>query len=83
MYINDEMTSEDLILNLKAAGFKRDMIERYLSSWKNGKTEEQFKLLSEKRESLLNCIHQKQKQIDCLDYLAYKIGKQSHTVTGQ
>lgn len=71
--IKNEMTAEDLILNLKAAGFEAEMIEQYIACWKDGKVREQLTLLSVKRESLLEHVHQQERQIDCLDYLVYQI----------
>lgn len=35
--------------------------------------EELSKLLEQHRSCLLNLIHDKEKQIDCLDYLVYQI----------
>ena len=78
--MDSKMTVKDLILNLKAAGFEGDMIEKYLSCWKDGKIKEQLKLLSEKRASILDHVHREEKQIDCLDYLVYQIGKGKVTV---
>lgn len=67
------MTVQDLVLNLKAAGFDGDMIETYLTCWKAGETKGQLALLSQKRESLLERVHREEKRIDCLDYLVYQI----------
>lgn len=78
--MESKMTIQDLILNLKAAGFEENMIEEYLSCWKAGETKGQLKLLSQKRESLLEHVHKKEKQIACLDYLVYQIGKGKVTV---
>lgn len=74
------MTPQDLILNLKAAGFEKNMIERYLSCRESGRINEQLKLLAEKRASLLAHVHQKEKQIECLDYLVYQIERGRITV---
>lgn len=71
----DKITAQDLILNLKAAGLEEEQIEAYLSCWKAGQTKEQLKLLAETREMLLEHVHQEEKQIACLDYLVYQIGK--------
>ena len=69
------ITVQDLILNLKAAGFEPDTIENYVSCWKAGRIGEQMKLLSAQRINLLDQVHQQEKQIDCLDYLVYQIKK--------
>ncbi len=69
------MTVQELMLNLKACGLEEEKFEEYLSNWKSGKTEEQLKLLSEKRQIILDNIHKQEKQINCLDYLVYQIEK--------
>ena len=61
------MTVQDLIQNLKAAGLEEEQIAEYLSCWRAGETREQLKLLAAKRAVLLGHVHQKEKQIDCLD----------------
>ena len=38
-----------------------------------GNTKEQLRLLYRHRAALLDRLHQDQKQIDCLDYLIYRI----------
>lgn len=78
--MENKMTPQDLILNLKAAGFEKTMIETYISCWESGRINEQLKLLAEKRANLLEHIHQEEKQIDCLDYLVYQIEKGRATV---
>ena len=69
------ITEQDLILNLKAAGFERTLIREFLNCWKTGKTAEQLRLLAQKREGLLDRVHQEERQIHCLDYLVYQIGQ--------
>ena len=74
-HMGDKMTVQDLILNLKAAGFAEDQMKDYLVVWNAGEIREQLRLLSDQRKSLLDHIHQEEKQIHCLDYLVYQIGK--------
>lgn len=69
------MTAQDLVLNLRAAGIDGDLLDEYLSCWRAGETAAQLKLLSKKRENLLDRVHRAEKQIDCLDYLVYQIRK--------
>ena len=66
---------QDLILNLRAAGFAEDQMRDYLAVWNAGEIGEQLRLLSVKRKSLLEHIHREERQINCLDYLVYQIGK--------
>ena len=73
--MKDKISPADLLLNLVAAGFDRQAIEKYLDCCKCGKTGEQLELLSAKRDSLLEHVHLREKQIDCLDYLIYLIKK--------
>ena len=65
-----KMNVQDLVLNLEAAGFEADGIEEYLACIK-----EQLTLLSRQRAVILDRLHREEKQIDCLDYLVYQIGK--------
>ena len=69
------MDQQDLVLNLKAAGFGGDQTREYLAAWNEENIPEQLRLLSVKRKSLLEQIHQEEKQIRCLDYLVYQIEK--------
>lgn len=43
---------------------------------KTGNVNGQMKLLRIQRESLLDDVYMGQKQIDCLDYLVYRMGKE-------
>ena len=74
--MREKMTIQDLILNLKAAGFDQKATEEYLSCWRSGEIKKQLYLLSAKRDLLLHRVHQEEKQIDCLDYLVYQIAKE-------
>lgn len=66
---------QELILNLKAAGFDEALIQQFLRCWKSGLRAEQLRILSQKRADLLHQVHQEEKQINCLDYLVYRIEK--------
>jgi hypothetical protein len=70
-----KMNVQDLVLNLEAAGFEADGIEEYLVCWRMGDIKEQLTLLSRQRAVILDRLHREEKQIDCLDYLVYQIGK--------
>ena len=67
------MTTQDLILNLKAAGLDAPQIEQYLAYGQAENTAQQLQLLSRHRAALLDRVHQMEKQIGCLDYLVYRI----------
>lgn len=64
-----------LLRNLKDAGCDEAMIQKYLQLQKEGKRQEQFRLLSLHRASLLDQLHVSQNRIDCLDYLIYTMKK--------
>lgn len=61
--------------NLKDAGCNSARINNFLALQESGKISEQLYLLSEHRRLLLNAIHKKQKNLDCLDYLIFTIKK--------
>ena len=60
---------EALIQNLKDAGCDLKTTNRFKDLLEQGKIEDIYILLKKYRESLLNYIHKKQKEIDILDYL--------------
>ena len=65
-----------LIRNLEDAGFPHAEIQRFLQLEREGKWQEQLEFLSRHRTTLLDRLHLSQRQIDCLDYLAYQINSQ-------
>lgn len=65
-----------LLRNLKDAGCNEAMIQKYLQLQKEGKRQEQFRLLALHRASLLDQVHVSQSMIDCLDYLVYSMKKE-------
>ena len=75
MNIND--CEESVIQNLKDAGCGNDTIEAFITFLKNGQVINGLKLLSEHRRYLLDKLHKEQKQIYCLDYLIYKLKKET------
>lgn len=62
--------------NLIDAGCDRKMGQRCIFLTQRKQTAELLRLLSCHRKALLDAVHLKQKQIDCLDYLVYKIEKE-------
>lgn len=59
--------------NLMDAGCDEATAERCMSLVRKGSYSQMLPILSRYRTSLLDKIHDGQKQIDCLDYLIYKI----------
>ncbi len=67
-----ERSEEEIIQNLRDAGCGEETILRYLECHSLGESRKKKKLLAKHRESLLEDLHQCQKEIDCLDYLIYR-----------
>ncbi len=64
-----------VLQNLKDAGCTQDVIECCIACIEQGKKKELLKRLEEHRKGLLHRVHEEEKQIDCLDYLVYQIGR--------
>lgn len=62
-----------VIQNLQDAGCTQKMVQRIMTQLEEDDFEELSKLLEQHRSCLLNLIHDKEKQIDCLDYLDYLV----------
>lgn len=67
----------NIISNLKDADCTKDMIEKVLTMEESGNTKGLLKILYEHKKNLLDSLHKKNKQIDCLDYLIFKIEQES------
>ena len=76
-YDEEDIQRLRMILTLHDAGFAKEEIENYMRLLLEGRHTEQERLeiLSRHRESTLDEIHFKQRQLDRLDYLRYKIQK--------
>ncbi len=73
----NEMTKKtQLLRNLQDAGCDKATIARYIQLQKEGRQQEQYKLLSMHRALLLEQLHVSQHMIDCLDYLIYMMKKE-------
>ncbi|MBD5444684.1 MAG: hypothetical protein HDR29_03940 [Lachnospiraceae bacterium] len=79
-------SKEAVIQNLEDAGCTTDIVERCITCMELGKKKELLERLEEHRTGLLNKVHKtkllsenefcpEEKQIDCLDYLVYQIGR--------
>ena len=66
-----ELTPETVRQNLKDAGFAPQAAAGFLDCWQAGDRREQMRLLAKQRSCLFQRIHKQEKQISCLDYLAY------------
>lgn len=61
--------------NLIDGGCDAETAEYCMSFVKESKYDELLPFLSKHKEVLLTSVHQVQKQIDCIDYLIYKLKK--------
>ena len=68
-------TIEIIYQNLRDAGCDEQTTEKCMTFVQNGEYPKMLPILSRFRVNLLESIHSGQKQIDCLDYLIYKIKK--------
>lgn len=62
--------------NLIDAGCDENTISKCVAFAEKGEWEKISSVLSEHRSKLLKNVHSGQKQIDCLDFLAYRINKE-------
>lgn len=66
-------SKEDVVQNLIDAGCSPDTIQCFMDHFDKGDWKYQLSLLEEHRKSILCKVHEEEKQIDCLDYLVYRI----------
>lgn len=70
--------NEDAIVqNLIDAGCGSETVAAIMEDFRAEKISEGLKLLAAHRRLLLDNLHKEQKQIDCLDYLVYKMKKEN------
>lgn len=65
-----------LLQNLEDAGCSREMIQDCMGYVKEHKKRELLQTLASHKKSLLDTVHGCYKQIDCLDYLIYRLDKE-------
>ena len=70
-------TWASLYPTLPDAGCSRETVEVGMEFAKAGQDAAMLKQLSRHRAALLDSLHANQKQIDCLDFLVYQMGKKS------
>ena len=68
-------TEESIIQNLKDAGCSESQIEEFMGCAVKHEKDSGLKLLRQQRNILLDGLHEKQRMIECLDYLVYQIEK--------
>lgn len=68
-----------VIQNLEDAGCDEKTVEQFMELEEAGEKQRQLKLLERHRRSLLEKVHENEKQIDCLDYLVFQMKKGGRT----
>ena len=71
----DYTCKETIIMNMRDFGCDDQTIEEFLKCHEKCDKAGQNKILKEYREKILRELHQNQKNIDLLDYLAYQLEK--------
>lgn len=74
------MTEENLIQNLKDAGFDKTSIQLFNRFWKEKKQNEQLEILYGKRNELLDHIHLYEQKINNIDYLIFQMKKEHNII---
>lgn len=64
---------EMLLQNLKDAGCDQQTIESCIALFQQKNTSEMKRLLAKHKRKLLETVHIHQKEIDCLDYLVFRL----------
>lgn len=71
--VNDNLGS--IYQNLIDGGCNEETVKDFILLAKDSKYAELLPFLFQHKEELLASLHQVQKQIDCIDYLIYKLKK--------
>lgn len=71
---NNENTAA-IAASLQSAGLNSANLQQFLELWASGSTPGQIKILRKLRLELLEEIHSRQKSLDVVDYIIYKIRK--------
>ena len=70
-------TQDIIYQNLKDAGRDDVLIEKCMSFAERGSAADMLPLLKKYKRGLLGKVRKEQKQIDCLDFLIYKLQKET------
>ena len=76
-YNDQDLQRLSMIMTLHDVGFSNEEVEAYMRLFLKGDSteKERLEMLKKKRGKVLDEIHFKEKQLDCMDYLRYKITK--------
>lgn len=67
------VSEKDLIRALQDAGCDDNAIDKFIKA--NGRKKDMLHILQQQRINILNILHPVQKQLECIDFLIYKIRK--------
>lgn len=73
--MKEETLWQDMMQDLRDLGCDQQTVERFGRLGVLGDTQGQLELLSHYRKGLLEKVHQRERQICCLDYLTYQLEK--------
>lgn len=73
----DTNTKAEIEANLRDAGCCQELIDRFLACHDRDALEAELALLVRHRAELLEDVHRCQKKVDCLDYLIYRLKKET------
>ena len=76
-YDDSDIERISTIITLRDIGFTKEDIKVYLLLEQTGisTVKERLEILEIKRSAILDEMHKKEKQLECLDYLRYKMKK--------
>lgn len=72
-YMND---TNAVLQNLKDAGCDDEVVKTFMELAETGEKQKQYRLLEKHRRDLLDKVHNRERQIDCLDYLVFQMKKE-------
>lgn len=78
----DYGSRQAVVQNLRDAGCPQELMECIMTHLDEDDMGELLKLLEQHRSCLLSMVHEREKQIDCLDYFVYQIKKNKEKENG-
>jgi len=74
-YTDADIALLSQMVTLYEIGFSSQQAQRYLEAAVNGENAVRTALLEQKRQELLDTLHQQEEQLDKLDFLRYELKK--------
>ena len=78
-FSDDDADNMSMIMTLYDIGFDDDEAKKYINLYllDSDTSKQRLAMLTKKRKKALSDIHLRQKQLDLIDYLRYKISKEN------